>query len=314
MATERLSRHISCARAFGCQLAFLVVPETIALVSCGEAREHDTDLPLLVRAFGDRGIIAEIVNWDDESVQWQKFRSAIIRSPWDYHRRYTEFLEWLELVSQETTVHNSIDIIRWNTDKVYLKELIEADVPVIPTTYVRGAEDLVLANDIIKGDVVVKPTISAGSNNTERHLHLPAAAAAHIAQLVDAGMVAMVQPYQRFIDERGETGMLYFNGDYSHAFRKGAILATGENTKNGLFTEEDIAPRDASREERELGEQVMSFVMEKFTRAPLYARVDVVRGSAGVPVLMELEMAEPSLYLHMARDSATRFVQAFLAQ
>ena len=141
-----------------------------------------------------------------------------------------------------------------------------------------------------------------------------ASAAAHITQLVDAGMVVMVQPYQRFIDERGETGMLYFNGEYSHAFRKGAILATGDNVKNGLYTEEDIGPRDASREERELGDDVMSFVADKFGSAPLYARVDVVRGSGGYPVLMELEMAEPSLYLHTAKDSATRFVSAFMAQ
>lgn len=287
---------------------------SIALVSCGEAREHDTDLPLLIRAFGDRGLVAHIVDWDDSSIDWSSYRAAIVRSPWDYHRRYDEFVKWLIEVSEKTTLHNSTDIIRWNTDKVYLQELVSAGLPVIPTTYVRSAEDLVLANELIKGDVVVKPTISAGSNNTERHVNVPASAAAHITQLVDSGMVAMVQPYQRFIDERGETGMLYFNGEYSHAFRKGAILATGENTKNGLFTEEDIGPRDASREERELGDDVLAFVTEKFGQAPLYARVDVVRGSGGYPVLMELEMAEPSLYLHTSRDSATRFVQAFLAQ
>ncbi|MCE2736026.1 MAG: hypothetical protein LW600_05975 [Ilumatobacteraceae bacterium] len=290
------------------------MPQPIALVSCESAREHDTDLPLLVRAFGDRGVVADIVDWDDPHVSWSSYRAAIVRSPWDYHRRYPEFLDWLEKASLATTVHNSAEIIRWNTDKVYLQELIDANIPIIPTTYVRGAEDLVLANDLIKGDVVVKPTISAGSNNTERHIALPAAAATHVMSLVDAGMVAMVQPYQRFIDERGETGMLYFNGEYSHAFRKGAILATGENTKNGLFTEEDIGPRDASREERELGNDVLAFVTEKFGCAPLYARVDVVRGSGGYPVLMELEMAEPSLYLHTARDSATRFVSAFLSQ
>ena len=290
------------------------MPSNIALVSCAEARDFDTDLPLLVRAFGDRGILTDIVNWDDSTVAWNSYRAAIVRSPWDYHRRYPEFLDWLEKASVATTVHNSADIIKWNTDKVYLQELIDANIPVIPTTYVRGAEDLVLANDLIKGDVVVKPTISAGSNNTERHVNVPASAAAHITQLVDSGKVAMVQPYQRFIDERGETGMLYFNGEYSHAFRKGAILATGDNVKNGLYTEEDIGPRDASREERELGEEVMSFVSEKFGSAPLYARVDVVRGSGGYPVLMELEMAEPSLYLHTARDSATRFVSAFLSQ
>jgi glutathione synthase/RimK-type ligase-like ATP-grasp enzyme len=290
------------------------VTTTVALVSCADARDFDTDLPLLVREFGDRGILADIVNWDDQSVEWNSYRAAIVRSPWDYHRRYAEFRAWLEKASTQTTVFNSADIISWNTDKAYLQEMIDAGIPVIPTTYVRGAEDLVLANDLIKGDVVVKPTISAGSNNTERHVNVPASAAAHITQLVDQEMVAMVQPYQRFIDERGETGMLYFNGEYSHAFRKGAILATGDNVKNGLYTEEDIGPRDASREERELGEDVINFVTQKFGAAPLYARVDVVRGSGGYPVLMELEMAEPSLYLHTARDSATRFVGAFLSQ
>lgn len=290
------------------------MPSTVALVSCAEARDHDTDLSLLIRAFGDRGIVASIVDWDDPDVDWSSFSSAIVRSPWDYHRRYLEFMEWVTRVSTATTLHNSADILRWNTNKVYLEELISNGIPVIPTTFVHGAEELVLANDIIKGDVVVKPAISAGSNNTERHIQVPASAAAHIAKLVDAGMVAMVQPYQRFIDERGETGMLYFNGDYSHAFRKGAILATGENSKNGLFTEEDIGPRDASREERELGDQVLEFVRQKFGQAPLYARVDVVRGSGGFPVLMELEMAEPSLYLHTSRDAATRFASAFLAQ
>jgi hypothetical protein len=80
--------------------------------------------------------------------------------------------------------------------------------------------------------------------------------------------------------------------------------------KNGLYAEEDISARDASSQEREVGEQVMDFIVEKFGYAPLYARVDVVRGSAGVPVLMELELAEPSLYLHMDRDAGTRFASA----
>jgi glutathione synthase/RimK-type ligase-like ATP-grasp enzyme len=169
---------------------------------------------------------------------------------------------------------------------------------------------MVQVHEQLSGDVVVKPTVSAGSNNTKRHVQQSVEAAAHVLSLIDSGKVAMVQPYQRFIDERGETGMVYFNGTYSHAFRKGAILATGDNVKNGLYTEEDISARDASSQERELGEQVMDFIVEKFGYAPLYARVDVVRGSAGVPVLMELELAEPSLYLHMDRDAGTRFASA----
>ena len=290
------------------------MPKPIALVSCAEARDNDTDLPIIVRALGDRGEICEIIDWDDASVDWSRFATAIVRSPWDYHRRYDEFLAWVDRVSAATDLQNPADVIRWNTDKTYLSELEAAGVPIIPTTFVRGAEDLVLANEVIKGDVVVKPTVSAGSNHTERHVHEPGAAAAHIAALIDAGRTAMVQPYQRFIDENGETGLLYFNGEHSHAFRKGAILATGENVKNGLYAIEDIGPREATGQERELGDLVMRVVTDKFGRAPLYARVDMVRGSLGAPVLMELEMAEPSLYLSMSRGADVRFAAAVTAR
>lgn len=288
----------------------------IALVSCAEAREHDSDLPFLIRALGDRGIIADIVDWDNATVDWSGYASAIVRSPWDYHRRYDEFVEWLRVVSTKTVLHNSADVIEWNTDKVYLGELEAAGIPIIPTTYVRGAEDIVtVANDgMLEKDIVIKPTVSAGSNNTERHEESPVKAAAHLGSLIDAGKVAMVQPYQRFIDEQGETGMLYFNGEFSHAFRKGAILATGDNIKNGLYTEEDISERTPRAVERELGEQVMDYIIEKFGAAPLYARVDVVRGSGGFPVLMELELAEPSLYVHLDADSPARFAAAVVAR
>ena len=292
------------------------MPRSIALVSGAEARHHDTDLSFIVRALGDRGVIAEIVDWDNAATDWSQFEAAIVRSPWDYHRRYPEFLAWLTKVSAATTLHNSADVIMWNTDKEYLVELAEAKIPIIPTTYVRSPEDIerISLEGMLEHDIVVKPTVSAGSNNTERHEESPVKAAAHLGALLDAGKIAMVQPYQRFIDERGETGMVYFNGRFSHAFRKGAILATGENTKNGLFVEEEITARDASDEERYIGDDVMRFLNKKFGSLPLYARVDVVRGSAGVPVLMELELAEPSFFLHTSRDSAERFAAAVLAR
>ena len=288
----------------------------IALVSGAEAREFDTDLPYLSRALGDRGIITEVVDWDNASIDWSRYSMAIVRSPWDYHRRYPEFLAWLEAVSAVTTLQNSAQIIRWNTNKEYLAELVDANIGVIPTTFVRSAQDLVtITNEgMLERDIVVKPTISAGSNNTERHEESPVKAAAHLGFLLDAGFIAMVQPYQRFIDERGETGMVYFNGQLSHSFRKGAILATGENIKNGLFTEEEITPRTASGQERELGKAVMTFVKKKWGEYPLYARVDVVRGSAGVPVVMELELAEPSFFLQVDHEAPSRFASAVLAR
>lgn len=292
------------------------MPRPIALVSAAEARHLDTDLSLIVRALADRGVVADIKNWDDAVVDWSQYAAAIVRSPWDYHRRYAEFLAWIDAVSVETVLENPADIIKWSTDKVYLRELDDAGIPIIPTTYVSTLEEVRRLEDdgTLERDIVVKPTISAGSNNTERHIESPVKAAAHLGALIADGMTAMVQPYQRFIDERGETGLLYFNGQFSHAFRKGAILAERESDRNDLYVEEDIGPRTASEQERELGDQIMAFVVAKFGEAPLYARVDVVRGSAGVPILMELELAEPSLFLHTSADSATRFASAVLAR
>ena len=291
------------------------MPRPVALVSASEARHHDSDLPFLVRALGDRGIVADIVDWD-APVDWARYQVAIIRSTWDYHRRLDEFMEWVDRVSTITTLLNPPEVIRWNTDKRYLGELAEAKIAVIPTTYVSSDVELDEAkfNGLLDGDVVVKPTVSAGSNDTERHQSSPETASRHIAALVAARKVAMVQPYQRFIDDNGETGMLFFNGEYSHAFRKGAILATGDNVKNGLFVEEDIGTREPNDQERALGEKILRYVTRKFGEAPLYARVDVVRGSAGTPVLMELEMTEPSLFVHVSPGSAERFAAAVVAR
>ncbi|EQD32400.1 hypothetical protein B1A_19525, partial [mine drainage metagenome] len=42
-------------------------------------------------------------------------------------------------------------------------------------------------------------------------------------------------------------------------------------------------------------------------RAPLYARVDLLRDPAGAPRVLELELAEPSLFLNYAAGAAERF-------
>lgn len=286
----------------------------IALVSSATSRDLDTDLPYLVRAFADRGVTAEIVDWDTADEDWTRFSSAVIRSPWDYHRRFDEFLTWLDRVSGLTTVHNSPEIIRWNLDKHYLAELAADGLETIPTTWLESDADVDAAMEALGGDVVVKPTVSAGANNSWRHTNDATGAAAHAREILALGKSVMVQPYQRFIDDRGETGMLYFGGEYSHAFRKGAILTNGSMQHNDLYVEEEIAARKPNEQERELGDAVVEFVTRKFGTAPLYARVDVVKGSRGVPVLMEVELAEPSFFVHVAPGSPERFVGAVLAR
>jgi hypothetical protein len=45
---------------------------------------------------------------------------------------------------------------------------------------------------------------------------------------------------------------------------------------------------------------------------PLYARVDLIRDAEGAPVLLELELTEPSLFFAHAPGSAERFARAVL--
>lgn len=278
----------------------------IALVSCASARTKDLDLQRVADGLQRAGREVSIEDWDDAAVDWTQFAAAIVRSPWDYHVRYDEFMRWVRRVSSQTLLMNPADVIAWNTDKIYLEELIAAGLPVVPTMFVPiGSPTPELPDDI-----VVKPTISAGSNNTARFVNDDAGARAHIASLHAMGKTAMVQPYQSAIDDEGETGLLYFNGKYSHAFRKAAIFSGVGHDRNDLYVVEKIDVRDATPEQRTVGDAVMAFITRKFTEAPLYVRVDLVPGDNGQSLVIEIEMTEPSLFLHTAEGSADRFAAA----
>ncbi len=287
---------------------------TIALITASEARDHDKDLQPAFNALVARGVDVEIHNWDDAAVDWKRFAVAIVRSPWDYHRRFDEFSTWLKEVSRVTTLHNSADVIAWSLDKRYLSECVAANIPTIPTLFVGSPEDLTDdVDELLRRDVVVKPTVSAGSNNTERFRSDYNSALSFVHQILKLGKVAMVQPYQRAIDKEHETALNYFNGTFSHAFRKGAILSTGINVKNGLFVVEDIAAREPTEDQHALGDKVMSFLVRRWGKAPLYVRIDLVPDNDGNPIVIEIEMAEPSFFFHVAPHSADRFAEAVIS-
>lgn len=284
----------------------------IALVTIGEARHHDTDLQLLADALARAGATVELVNWDDAAADWKRFVAAVVRSPWDYHWRLSEFLAWAERVSQVTQLFNSAEVLRWNTDKVYLRDAVAFGVPVISTEFV--SDDVGVDAVALPRDVVVKPTVSAGSNDTLRFIDDEAGARAHIRHVLSIGKKAMVQPYQGCVDERGETGLLFYNGVFSHAFCKAAILSRGESERNGLFVVEEITARTPRVDELAVGDKVIELLASRFGESPLYARIDMVDGDDGKPLVMEIELAEPSMFFHVAEGSADRYANAILAR
>lgn len=293
----------------------------IALVTATAARDLDADLPPLIEALRRRGAVVSVPAWDDPRVQWAEFDVALLRSTWDYTDRIGEFLEWCGRCEAHTRLVNPAAVVRWNTDKHYLLDLARARVPVVPTRFVEPGEDPVgvLQAFLERGgadpgvaclrtyaEFVVKPAIGAGSRDAARYGRTDGAAAAgHVRRLLEAGRSVMLQPYLARVDQDGETAVLYFGGQYSHAIRKGPLLRAGAPLVEGLYAPEDIRPREPAAAELETAAAACAAIPFP---PPLYARVDLLRDADGTPVVVELELTEPSLFFAQAPGAVERFV------
>lgn len=278
---------------------------TIALVSAKSSVALDHDLPLLVPVLTAAGIDAEIACWDDETVDWARYERAVVRSTWDYTLRLEAFRRWLDGVAP--IVANSAETIRWNLDKRYLRDLGSRGIPVIPTTFLDPGDAVGFA----AAELVVKPVVGAGSRDTARYrADQHGEALAHAARLLAEGRGVMVQPYQRQIDEHGETGLLYFGGQFSHAIRKAPILGPKPVVVvGGVHAAEDILPREPAPAELDLADRVVAEISRRFG-VPLYARIDLIPDDRGSPVVLEVELVEPSVFLDTDTAAPARFARA----
>lgn len=276
----------------------------IALATSAVQRELDDELPLILAALDDLGQQGDICVWDDPDVDWSAYESVVVRSCWDYTGRRDAFVAWAYSIPH---IHNHADLIEWNTDKVYLRELEAEGIPIIETHW-----------DIRNGDAigdhaewVCKPSVSGGAKDTARWGSADEVYR-HSEELLSAGKTSMVQPYIQSVDDEGETAMLYIGGTFSHAIRKGALLARGEGVSQTRDSRESITPREPTRFQHELAEATLAAVPTILAKETdlLYARVDLVTGPDGKPLLIELELTEPSLFVPHGIGAAERLAKA----
>ncbi|MFE9190850.1 RimK family alpha-L-glutamate ligase [Micromonospora sp. NPDC007208] len=284
----------------------------VALVTCADLADLDPDDRLVLAPLAARGVAVQTVIWDDPDVDWSSYDLVVLRSPWDYALRRDEFVSWAATVP---ALLNPAEVVRWNTDKRYLAELTAAGVPTVPTSWIEPGESWQLPAET--GEYVLKPAVSAGSQDTGRydladpeHRDL---ATAHVRRLSEAGRVTMVQPYLRAVDTEGETALLFLAGPeglaFSHAIRKGPMLSGPDLGPDGLYKAEEITARTARPEQLAVAEQTLATVPGG-TRQLLYARVDLIPGPDGEPVLVELELTEPSLFIGYADGAPDRLATA----
>lgn len=268
----------------------------------------DRDLPVLVRELTAAGADTAAVYWDDPDIDWASFDLALVRSTWDYTWRAEEFAGWLERCGKLTRVANPVGVLRWNMDKRYLGELAAAGVPTVPTTYLAPGDAPDLPAD---REYVVKPTSGAGARYAARYTPEDRETAVrHLARMHAEGFTAMVQPYVGSIDVTGERALQFFGGRLLHASRKGAVLAPGTAYDDDKVAHPDLEVWSPTPAEVALAERALAVVPGNSSL--LYARVDLVLGDDGEPLVMELELIEPNLFLDLHPGSVVGVVEAVL--
>jgi len=264
----------------------------IVLAGCPRLVSGDGDDAGLVPALRRRGLHAKWLSWDDPDTV--RADVVILRATWDYAERLGEFLAWTTTVPH---LLNAPAVVAWNVDKRYLLDLAGRGVPVVPSAVFTADERVRLP---AAAQVVVKPSIGAGSVGVQRYTDRTAAMA-HAGALQAQGRSVLVQPYDERIERAGETALVFIGGKPSHAFTKAAMLpADGHPVAldaTGTYAVESLAPAEPDFEVWDVGFAALDAAAGQLNMAArdfLYARVDVI-GDIDDPRLVELELIEPSL-------------------
>jgi hypothetical protein len=277
--------------------------EPLVLATCESRPELTSDDERLRAALERRGASVAALPWTQVP---HASGLVCLRSTWDYHLRWPDFRRWVHAFARwPGTLWNPPETVLWNADKAYLEELAARGVRIPRTrwfeTGVRPDCDALL-QDWNAPIGVLKPRISAtayGTHRLEKGARLDDEA---WRPLETHGCV--FQAFVPEIETNGELSLISLEGTFSHAVRKRP--ARGDfrvQQELGGRWEIFLAPRRL----REWGARVLSAVPLPW----VYARVDLVVTDQG-PVLMELELIEPQLFL--TPSAAERLADALLAK
>lgn len=256
-----------------------------------------------------KGLNIEKVIWNDEKVNWKNYQLAILKSPWDYFDLYKDFKIWLNLLEEKSIrLLNPIDIVRWNADKHYLKEIESAGLKITPSIFIGSDDEINLSSyfEEFKTDkLIVKPCVSGGAKNTFKVTADNVEEINEKLKLLIKEEDFIVQPFLSEILECGEWSFIFFNGIYSHTLIKKA--------KQGDFRVQpahggSVHPQNS---DQALIETAGEYV-KLFAKGCLYARVDgtFVKNQF---LLMELELIEPFLFLNTSPQNYENYYNALRA-
>ncbi len=277
----------------------------VILITSQAAKVAKSGEHLLVEALKNEGAQVDWLPWDQVSAE-SPCDIAIIRTTWDYTDRQTEFFNWLDGMEKATfPVFNSVQTVRWNVKKTYLRELQEKGAP-LPPSYFWEGQYLphwdVLEKELGPAPFVFKPIISAGARGTFL-VQGDVSYSAAIDRMKKAPFIA-----QKFLRDvrQGEISAIVFDGKFSHSVLK--VPGAGDFRVQTSFGGH-VDKLKLDKRLIQWAEDMVALCPER----PLLARVDFVLVDSN-PVLMELEVFEPELFFEHEPESAPTLARLILAK
>lgn len=263
---------------------------------------------LLWKALENRGFKVGRKSWSDPDFDWSNTKAVIFRTTWDYFDRFEEWQAWLTLVSGKTRLVNPIEMVRWNMDKHYLRNLHSRGLNIPETRYIEPGE-ITSLNSLHQEtgwtETILKPCVAGSARHTYRLKPHQLGQHEDTFQELISREAMMLQPFQHGILVHGEISLIVIGGTCTHAVIKKA--------KKGDFRVQDNFGGSVSLYEP--NEEEMAFA-EKAVAAcdslPAYARVDIIRDNNGQLALIEIELIEPELWFRLKPQAADALAQ-FLA-
>lgn len=253
----------------------------------------------------------EVLNtaWDDSKIKWKNFRCLVLRSCWNYHKKYKKFTRWLDYIEKNNIrLFNPVSIIKWNSNKKYLVDLGKKGIHIVPTIYIKSKSKIkigrLLKENNLSNVIVVKPAIGASAYKIFKfHIDKINRYLPKIIELIDKFDV-IIQPFMKEIF-KGEYSSIIIGGIYSHTVLK--VPKKGDYRSNYHF--------GANEKKIELNtndiKEIMSIYDSITRKSLLYARIDFIKQDKAI-FLMEAELIEPHLFFDMNKKSANLFATSLL--
>jgi glutathione synthase/RimK-type ligase-like ATP-grasp enzyme len=269
--------------------------ETVVLATCETWPELSPSDQALADALRARGVAVTVAPWNGPFAAFEGAQAVVIRATWDYHMAIDAYRAWLDRLDPARTF-NAPALVRWNLEKSYLLDLAARGANVPKSRLISAnTTDLAMAlRDLEVTQAVIKPMVGASGFGVQR-------VGPDTVLTGDPSRRLLVQEFLPEIAD-GELAGVFFDGRFSHALRR--VPASGDFRVNSQYGGR-MVPATVTGATVAAMQRVIGLVPGR----ALYARVDgLIRN--GEFVLMEVEVNEPALGLHLAPGAAERFCDA----